>query len=109
LHLLRREPPGSSDQIREFPRTLPNEAELQNGFAEDAAQFSPDGKWIAYESNESGRFEIYAQAFPAAHGKWQVSTAGGTTPRWNSRGTELFYVAPDDSFMAAPIIVGSYG
>ena len=82
---------------------------VQTSFAEDSAQFSPDGRWIAYESNETGRFEVYAQAFPAARGKWQVSTGGGVHPRWRSDGRELFYVAPDGRFMAAPLAVGSDG
>ncbi|MDO8629481.1 MAG: hypothetical protein Q7R41_03220, partial [Phycisphaerales bacterium] len=50
-----------------------------------------------------------AQAFPAARGKWQVSTGGGMQPRWSPGGKELFYVAPDGSLMAAPVIVGSSG
>ena len=82
---------------------------VQTSFAEDSAQFSPDGQWIAYESNESGRFEIYAQAFPTANGKWQVSTGGGTYPRWHPGGKELFYVALDGRFMATPVIVGPNG
>ena len=75
-------------------------------FAQDAAQFSPDGQWIAYESNESGRFEIYAQSFPDARSKWQVSTGGGIFPRWHPGGKELFYVAPNGRLMATPIVVG---
>ncbi len=54
-------------------------------------QFSPDGRWLAYESNESGRFEVYVRPFPEAGGKWQVSTDGGREPRWSKRGDELFF------------------
>jgi hypothetical protein len=50
--------------------------------------------WVAYQSNESGRFEIYAQPFPAASAKWQISTGGGTMPRWRGDGEELFLIAP---------------
>jgi dipeptidyl aminopeptidase/acylaminoacyl peptidase len=72
-------------------------------------QFSPDGKWIAYTSNDSGRREVYVQRFapdrvPAVgERKWQISTAGGDKPRWAPGGNELFYVAPDRKMMAVPI------
>jgi serine/threonine protein kinase len=71
------------------------------------AQFSPDGKWVAYASNESGKFEIYVTSFPAAQGKWQVSTAGGTQPRWRGDTKELFYFAADGEIMAVPVSVGA--
>jgi Tol biopolymer transport system component len=58
---------------------------------EGAAKFSPDGRWIAYVSDESGKPEVYVQPFPATGGKWQVSTDGGTEPVWNRNGRELFY------------------
>jgi eukaryotic-like serine/threonine-protein kinase len=69
-------------------------------FSDQSAQFSPDGKWIAYQSNESGRFEIYVQAFPASGGKWQVSTSGGRSPRWRADGRELFYFTPTEDSQA---------
>jgi len=56
-------------------------------------QFSPDGKWVAYASNETGKWEIYVTSFPDARGKWQVSTGGGEQPRWRSDGKELFYLS----------------
>jgi WD40 repeat protein len=59
---------------------------------ENTPIFSPDGRFIAYASNESGRFEIYVRPFPMASGKWQVSDAGGRQPRWSADGSELFYV-----------------
>jgi Tol biopolymer transport system component len=71
------------------------------------AQFSPDGKWVAYASNESGKFEIYVTSFPAAQGKWQVSSAGGTQPRWRGDSKELFYIAADGKIMAVPVSVGA--
>ena len=71
------------------------------------AQFSPDGKWVAYASNESGRFEIYVTSFPAAEGKWQVSSGGGTQPRWRGDTRELFYLAPDGKMMAVPVTAGA--
>jgi len=63
---------------------------LTTPFAENGAQFSPDGHWLAYTSNESGRNEVYVRPFPAGAGKWQISTEGGTEALW-ARGGELFY------------------
>jgi dipeptidyl aminopeptidase/acylaminoacyl peptidase len=80
---------------------------VQTKFAELAARFSPDGRWIAYVSNESGRFQVYVQGFPDPVGKWQVSTGGGTRPNWRRDGRELFFVSPDDKLMAADIGPGS--
>jgi eukaryotic-like serine/threonine-protein kinase len=80
---------------------LPGPSALRN------AQFSPDGKWVAYSSGESGKFEIYVTSFPEARGKWQVSSAGGTQPRWRGDGKELFYLAPDGKMMAASINGGT--
>jgi Tol biopolymer transport system component len=82
---------------------------VQTTFAEDSAQFSPDGRWIAYESNETGRFEIYAQAFPTTRGKWQMSIGGGIYPRWRRDGKELFFMSLDGRMMAAPVIFGADG
>jgi hypothetical protein len=69
-------------------------------------EFSPDGRWLVYESNESGRYEVYVQPFPQAGGKWQVSSAGGTQPRWRRDGRELYYVAPDARLMAVAVAPG---
>jgi serine/threonine-protein kinase len=63
---------------------------LQTTFLEDGAQFSPDGRWLAYVSDESGRSEIYVQPFPGPGGKWQISTEGGIEPMW-ARNGEIFY------------------
>jgi Tol biopolymer transport system component len=82
---------------------------VQTPFAERDAQFSPDGHWIAYQSDESGRFEIYVQPFPGPGGKFQISTNGGTQVRWRPDGKELFYVALDDRLMAAPIRLDASG
>jgi eukaryotic-like serine/threonine-protein kinase len=72
----------------------------------ETARFSPDGKWVAYASNESGKWEIYVTSFPDARGKWQVSSAGGEQPIWRADGKELFYLASDDTLMAAPVTSG---
>jgi Tol biopolymer transport system component len=66
---------------------------VQSPFVEDWAEFSPDGRWVAYESNESGRSEVYVSPFPGPGGKWQVSTAGGIEPRWRHDGKEIFFLA----------------
>ena len=65
---------------------------LRGPFEKKQAQFSKDGRFVAYASNESGRFEIYVQPFPdAASGKWPISSGGGVEPRWIKDGSELFY------------------
>jgi Tol biopolymer transport system component len=64
---------------------------LNSKFAEGAARFSPDGRWIAYMSNESGTNQVYVVAFPGPGGKWQVSASGGITPRWQADGRAIFY------------------
>jgi eukaryotic-like serine/threonine-protein kinase len=72
------------------------------------AQFSPDGKWMSYTSNENGRWDIYVTSFPDVQGKWQVSNNGGTQPRWRRDGKELFYLAPDGKMMASPVTTGEH-
>ena len=75
---------------------------LPTEFNEQDPQFAPDGHWIAYVSNESGRNEVYIAPFPGpGGGKRQISAAGGTQPRWQHDGKELFYVAPDSHLMVA--------
>ncbi|MDQ5871124.1 MAG: hypothetical protein M3547_02840, partial [Acidobacteriota bacterium] len=80
---------------------------LQTEFEEVGGAVSPDGRWLAYVSNESGRFEVYVQPFPGPGGKWQVSTAGGNYPVWRGDGKELFYLALDGKFMAVEIRTGA--
>jgi eukaryotic-like serine/threonine-protein kinase len=67
---------------------------LNTQFNETAPEFSPDGNWLAYASDESGRYEIYVQPYPGPGGKWQISTDGGTEPRW-ARNGEIFYRSGD--------------
>src|SRR5262249_22893132 len=76
---------------------------LQTQFDELGAVCSPDGKWVAYQSNESGHNEIYVAPFPGPGGKRQVSIAGGTSPRWPAEDKEIFYVAGDSTLMAVPV------
>lgn len=79
---------------------------LHSNFNESQGQFSPDGKWIAYVSDESGSPQVYVQSFPTLTGKWQVSSAGGSQPRWRRDGKELFYLAPDRKLMAVTVRTG---
>jgi eukaryotic-like serine/threonine-protein kinase len=76
---------------------------LQTQFSEPEGRISPDGRWVAYSSNESGRNEIYVASFPGPGGKWQISTAGGAYPRWRHDGSEIFYLAPDNKLTAASV------
>jgi Tol biopolymer transport system component len=77
---------------------------LKTSSEERNGQFSPDGQLIAYESNESGRFEVYVRPFKDVGRKHSVSTEGGIAPRWRPDGKELFYIAPDGKLMATPIL-----
>jgi serine/threonine-protein kinase len=79
---------------------------LDKRFTRGDLQFSPDGKWVAYESNESGRNEIYVVPYPGPGGKSQVSTDGGTQPRWNRTGRELFFRS-GDKLMAVDVETGA--
>jgi eukaryotic-like serine/threonine-protein kinase len=80
---------------------------LKGPSAVRSGQFSPDGKWVGYASNETGKWEIYVTSFPDAKGKWQISNGGGTQPRWRGDGKELFYLSPDNKMMAVPLAPGA--
>jgi len=79
---------------------------LQTEFDEQHGRFSPNGKWVAYTSNESGRQEVYVQSFPASGAKFQISTGGGREPHWRKDGTELFYIGEDRTLTAVPVKLG---
>jgi Tol biopolymer transport system component/predicted Ser/Thr protein kinase len=89
----------------EHPKPGKPELFLRTPFDEYDPAFSPDGRWIAYGSNESGRYEVYVRPFPggapSGSGKWQISTGGGLHPIWSRDGRELFYKALDDHIMVA--------
>ncbi|MBA3766268.1 MAG: PD40 domain-containing protein, partial [Acidobacteria bacterium] len=80
---------------------------LQTEFNEQQAQFSPDGKWIAYTSDETGMAEVYVQTFPTSGSRVRVSTGGGNQPRWRRDGRELFYIAADRKLMAVDVKPGA--
>ncbi len=69
-------------------------------------QFSPDGRWMAYASNETGSMEVYVSPYPSGNGKWQVSSGGGQEPRWRQDGKELFYLSTDGKMMAVAVRAG---
>jgi Tol biopolymer transport system component len=95
---------GASARAQRFKRPGA-ETYLQTTFNESQARFSPNGKFIAYRSDASGRDEIYVQPFPtASSAKWTISQAGGIAPQWRSDGRELFYISPDSRVMAVDVI-----
>jgi serine/threonine protein kinase len=76
---------------------------VKTPFEESNGQFSPDGRWVAYETNESGQFQVVVQPFSMPSSKWPVSTGGGTQPRWSADGKELYFIAPDEKLMAVSV------
>ena len=80
---------------------------FESEFAKDGPQVSSDGRWIAYHSLETGRWEVYVAAFPSFTGRRRVSTAGGVQPHWRKDGRELFYVSPTGQLMAVPMKGGA--
>src|SRR2546425_4342176 len=82
---------------------------VRTEFEERDGQFSPDGKWIAYQSNSSRRFEIYVQPFPGPGASSLISTNGGVQVRWRRDGKELFYISLDGRLVAVPFGGGSSG
>jgi Tol biopolymer transport system component len=73
----------------------------------DEPSFSPDGRWVAYNTNDAGRHEVYIKSFPPTDAQWQISISGGVQPRWRGDGRELFFLAPDGTMMAVDIRAGS--
>lgn len=76
---------------------------VQGAFGALSARLSPNGRYLAYASNETGRLEVYVQTFPQPTGKWEVSTTGGAEPMWRRDGRELFYLTPDQKLMAVDV------
>jgi Tol biopolymer transport system component len=76
---------------------------LQTKFSEYSGRFSPDGRWVVYLSDESGRLEVFVRPYPGPGGKWQISTEGGDVPRWSRSGRELFYWQGGDKMMVVDV------
>ena len=76
---------------------------VATNFLDVTPLFSPDGKWLAYANDETGRMEVYIQPFPSGTGRWQVSTGGGTRPTWRKDGKELYFFSTDQQLMAVDI------
>jgi hypothetical protein len=76
---------------------------LPSSFAEADGHLSPDGRWLVYTSNESGTWDVYVRSFPALDQKRRISPDGGSRPMWRRDGKELFYMAPDQTMMAAAV------
>src|SRR5580765_3105961 len=88
--------PDKSGDQKPFPVVATN-------FSDVMPSFSPDGKWLAYANDETGRQEVYIQPFPTDSGRWQVSTAGGVEPEWRKDGKELFFWSTDQQVMAVDV------
>ncbi len=88
-----------------IPLSEPDKAAplVQSQFQERGGQFSPDGRWVAYQSLQTSRNEIYVTPFPGGGARWQVSATGGTQPRWSADGRELYFVSPVDDLMVATV------
>ena len=91
---------GESSDRKPFPY-------LQTEFDERHGRFSPDSRWVAYSSNESGRDEVYVQSFPVPGAKFPISAGGGMEPQWRKDGTELFYISENRTLMAVPVKLAS--
>jgi Tol biopolymer transport system component len=79
---------------------------LNSPFDEREAMFSPDGRWLAYQSNETGRYEVYVRPFAGSGGPWRISTGGGVDPIWSRAQPELLFTGPDGRIMVAPYSAG---
>jgi len=98
---------GSDLQILDTGGTKPPVPYLSTPVNESQARLAPDGHWIAYVSDETGRTELYVQTFPAAGSKLQVSNDGARSPVWSRDGKRLFFIAPDESLMAVEVAQGA--
>ncbi len=82
---------------------------LQTEFNEQQAKFSPDGRWVAYDSDESTRPEVYVQPYPPTGAKWMISKNGGAHPMWRRDGKELFHLATGRNMMAVDVKLPAKG
>jgi eukaryotic-like serine/threonine-protein kinase len=98
--------PLSPEQAGGYRKSFPY---LNDQFINAGAKLSPNGQWLAYLSNETGRFEIYVQTFPKPGGKWPVSINGGTRPLWSRDGKELYFIGADGKLMVVDVKSGPGG
>ena len=102
--------PDTRKDLWRLPMSTPGDRTpvplLRTQFNEDQATISPDGRWMAYTSDESGQFEVYVRSFPSLEGKWQISTSGGGDARWRPDGRELYYIGEDRRLMAVAVKSG---
>ena len=97
-------PPRETSDVDAPSSAAPCAAAVQTSFNERNAEVSPDGHWLANESSESGREEVYVRPFPDVEGgRWQISTGGGRTPLWSRNGRELFYLSPANFMMGVQV------
>ena len=76
---------------------------VQTAAPESGASFSPDGRWIAYESTQNTQRDVHVRPFPPSSGQFQISTNGGLLPRWRADGKEMFFLAPDGTMVAVAV------
>jgi Tol biopolymer transport system component len=98
---------GGEDGLMLVATTGDHKAAPYRGGISAHPVFSPDGRWMAYASRQSGDWQVFVESVPAGHGKWQISTRGGAQPIWRHDGTELFYKSEDDKIMAVPVRPGA--
>ena len=107
LHTTLPESRSGSDIWTFSPAERKTRVFLSTAFHEGSPQFSPDGRWIAYASAESGTVEVFVQDFATSGGKWQISSAGGSQPRWRADGKEIYFIAADNALMAVDVATES--
>jgi hypothetical protein len=102
-------PPDKNWEVWTLPIGRPQEAKLlvASEFYNTRPALSPDGRWLAFESNESGASEIYVVGVAGASGRWQLSTRGGEEPHWGPKGDELFYLSPENKLMRVAVTTGA--
>ena len=108
MFLLQVDRPSRDIVLRHWGDTSVTPLVADSAHAEQIPELSPDGRWLAYASDESGRSEVYVRPFPkVGDGKWQVSRSGGSGPRWAHSGRELFYRNFGDTLMAVAVVPGA--
>ncbi len=97
---------GNADIVRADPASGNTTPVVASRFGEAGAAISPDGRWLAYMSNESGRPDVYVRAYPAGDRRAAISINGAKSPRWSQGGDELFYIRADGELVVAALDVG---